>query len=397
MHLDVPTLLFAGGLIGGMSFLILLTGWAYIRVERSLLWWAAATFAYTTAVVLITVDLGAPRPIVVLASLAIMNISPPLIWAGARSFSHRSIPWALFAAGPLIWAIMVALSPLVPHGRSAAMIAGLVVWIVYCLAAAWEFWRERAERLIARWPLITLLTIHAAVMVGGISDVVTGKLTTNGEPSFSGWFGIINIEGLFYFIGTALCIAAMAHQRREHGYVRAAETDSLTGFFTRGTFLERAHRLLQRCRHEASPLALLMFDLDRFKTINDTYGHAAGDEVIRAFSEVVHRTLRPNDVTGRYGGEEFAVILPGATLPAAYAIAERIRHNFAVAHVDIGSGTVSATTSGGAAVAADDMTIGNLIQAADRALYRAKNLGRNRIEQSHDADGASDDAIVRIA
>ena len=86
---------------------------------------------------------------------------------------------------------------------------------------------------------------------------------------------------------------------------------------------------MERCRHECAPVSVMMFDLDRFKAVNDTHGHAVGDDVLRKFSEVLAKALRPNDVFGRIGGEEFAVVLPGSGIEAACVRAERIRASFA--------------------------------------------------------------------
>ncbi len=92
--------------------------------------------------------------------------------------------------------------------------------------------------------------------------------------------------------------------------------------------MQQAGSVIERCRQEREPVSLLMLDLDRFKLINDTHGHAVGDAVIRKFCEVVAETLRPNDVFGRLGGEEFAVVLPGLSLNSAWVRAERIRSKF---------------------------------------------------------------------
>ncbi len=277
--------------------------------------------------------------------------------------------------------------------------AGFVVWIAYCLASSWELWRGRTEHLTARWPLIGLLIIHSVIIIGGLTDVLAGRLAqAGGAPSFDGWFGIINIEGIAYFMGTAICMAGLAQQRRENRSVHAAHFDSMTGIINRGPFLERAARLLERCQRNDAPLAFVMFDLDRFKSINDTHGHLAGDKVIRTFVEAARRALRPNDILGRFGGEEFAVVLPGTNLEAAYVIAERIRHNFTAATIEIGDALVTATVSGGVAQATPAGAILDVIAAADGALYRAKNLGRNRVERVK-RDGADDgqDNIIRVA
>ena len=108
-----------------------------------------------------------------------------------------------------------------------------------------------------------------------------------------------------------------------------ARTDPLTGIANRAAFLENAGRVLDRCRRDSAPVSVMMFDLDRFKAINDRYGHAVGDAVIRKFCEIATAALRPNDVFGRMGGEEFAVVLPGSSIEAACARAERIRNSFA--------------------------------------------------------------------
>jgi diguanylate cyclase (GGDEF)-like protein len=128
---------------------------------------------------------------------------------------------------------------------------------------------------------------------------------------------------------------------------------------------------------------VMMFDLDRFKTINDTHGHAAGDAVIRRFCESVIAILRPNDVFGRLGGEEFAVMLPGSGIEAAHVRAERIRVSFAENCQFIQNRQVNATVSGGVAMnVSAEQTLDALLEISDVALYDAKTGGRNRIKRA---------------
>jgi len=140
---------------------------------------------------------------------------------------------------------------------------------------------------------------------------------------------------------------------------------------------------LMRTRFARQPVALLMFDLDQFKSINDRYGHHAGDEVLTAFCKVATSHMRPADLFGRIGGEEFASLLPDTGLQDAVWLAERVRGAFAAASHNVGKHIFSSTVSIGVAVADDGHSdLSALLDAADQALYRAKALGRNRVEPS---------------
>jgi diguanylate cyclase (GGDEF)-like protein len=123
-----------------------------------------------------------------------------------------------------------------------------------------------------------------------------------------------------------------------------------------------------------------MFDLDKFKSINDRFGHAVGDEVIKRFAEIVVASLRAADIVGRLGGEEFAAIVPGDRDVAAL-IGERVRANFEIAGVQFCEFRIEATVSIGAACTTDAVpALVDMIERADAALYRAKTTGRNRVE-----------------
>ena len=126
-----------------------------------------------------------------------------------------------------------------------------------------------------------------------------------------------------------------------------------------------------------------MFDLDRFKSINDRYGHQAGDEVLTAFCRLATSHLRPSDLFGRIGGEEFASLLPDTGRQDAIWLAERVRAAFEAASHNVGEHIFSSTVSIGVAIADDGHSdLSALLNAADQALYRAKALGRNRVEPS---------------
>jgi diguanylate cyclase (GGDEF)-like protein/PAS domain S-box-containing protein len=166
----------------------------------------------------------------------------------------------------------------------------------------------------------------------------------------------------------------------QQGLHALAHTDELTGIDNRRRFLQRADDELGRSRRYGLPAALLMIDLDHFKAINDSLGHAAGDAVLRSFASTGRMVLRQSDIFGRIGGEEFAALLPHATLEGACAIGERLLELVRGSPVVCTAATVPYTVSVGVSVATPGgQTMQELMAAADRALYQAKRQGRDRL------------------
>jgi diguanylate cyclase (GGDEF)-like protein len=157
--------------------------------------------------------------------------------------------------------------------------------------------------------------------------------------------------------------------------------DALTGLFNRRFMEESLSREVARAGRRGEALAVAMIDLDGFKRFNDLYGHEAGDEVLRAFGEFLRGRTRGSDVACRYGGEEFALILPGATLDDAAARAEEIRRQAKLLHVRLGDRSLGPVTLsvGVAALPDHGLSPGDLLRAADHALYEAKTSGRDRV------------------
>ena len=155
--------------------------------------------------------------------------------------------------------------------------------------------------------------------------------------------------------------------------------DGLTGVNNKRFLMETLEREIPRARRHMRPLTLVMFDIDHFKHINDTYGHLAGDYVLKELAQLVKGRLRPDDVLGRYGGEEFAVVLPETDLNGGVAIAEELRtlvqdHSFVFEQERI-----SVTVSLGVATLREDNDVTSFIKSADERLYAAKRDGRNRV------------------
>ena len=158
-----------------------------------------------------------------------------------------------------------------------------------------------------------------------------------------------------------------------------AEHDVLTGIWNRGALMDLLKRELERSLRSQSGPAVMMLDVDHFKQINDTYGHLTGDAVLREVAHRITRVVRPYDLVGRYGGEEFVLVLPNCDLGQSYKSAERVRLAIASDPIPAFGSEILVTASIGATVAASSaITATELLAAADSALYQAKHAGRNR-------------------
>lgn len=159
----------------------------------------------------------------------------------------------------------------------------------------------------------------------------------------------------------------------------SASHDHLTRLLNRHALFDRLSAEMVRAEREGAPLTLALLDLDHFKSINDTYGHLVGDDVLKAVAREIPKELRPYDVVGRYGGEEFVVVLPGASMDEGVRVMERVRRRIASRPLNTAEGGVAVTLSVGMAEYVFGMSMDRLIGTADEALYRAKDGGRNTI------------------
>jgi diguanylate cyclase (GGDEF)-like protein len=167
---------------------------------------------------------------------------------------------------------------------------------------------------------------------------------------------------------------------RSSELLHLATTDVLTGVSNRRHFVDILEQEFARARRYDLPLAILSFDLDFFKRINDGYGHAVGDQALISFAQVAQRGLREMDLLGRLGGEEFAILLPNTLATDALAVAERVREGVAEISIPTDNGTLKFTTSVGVTeMQSIDSSIDDLLLRADNALYEAKAAGRNRV------------------
>ncbi|HZQ19785.1 MAG TPA: diguanylate cyclase [Terriglobales bacterium] len=209
-----------------------------------------------------------------------------------------------------------------------------------------------------------------------VSGDLSLRLETRGEDELSELAGTVNA------MLSAIQKAKFELLQAQESLRFHAEHDSLTGVLNRRAIRDVLRRELARCRRENQTLGVMLADVDHFKRINDHYGHGAGDAVLLTVVQRISSTLRPYDLVGRYGGEEFLIVAPGCDLELTQKLAERIRSAVGDVSVDLGSEKVTVTLSVGVTLGTSDSDPEFLVAAADSGMYQAKRQGRNRVEAS---------------
>jgi diguanylate cyclase (GGDEF)-like protein len=303
-----------------------------------------------------------------------------LMWKAARSFEGRHTPLAWVLAGAALWLAACLVDGFYESVAARIMLSSAMIGI-YLLLCAVEIWNAQDRELISRWPAIVLLALHGAMFLLRVPFVHMVPFPGGVLPPASSWFPLGMFEIMFHIFCMSVLLVNMAKERAELRQRQNSLIDPLTGVANRRAFFERGGEILRRAQTDGQPVVLLMFDLDRFKSINDTFGHQAGDQVLSRFCDVARGAMRSRDLFGRFGGEEFAALMPGMSLRVASAIAEDIRAAFSRTPIRIGSENASVTVSVGLAASSDSgRSLDQLFTAADRALYRAKAKGRNCVE-----------------
>jgi diguanylate cyclase (GGDEF)-like protein len=366
--------------------LLLLSWLQHRRVIALALWGSGFILASIATTLIIVLRNTIPDVWSIIVGNALLAAAYGILWSGARTLDGKNVSIVLALTGVILWLIACSIGPVYarPEARATVMAA---VGIVYTLVTALELWRGRAHE-VWRWPVIVLLLAHAAAIPVHIPLAGTWS---HPDPSDLDLLTFAIFEASFVSFCAAYLFGGLAKDRITARYRRESLTDPLTGVANRRGFLERGERLLTRARFAREPAALILFDLDHFKTINDEFGHGTGDEALVAFCRLATAELRANDLFGRIGGEEFASLLLNTTSQDAIWLAERVRAAVESASQSVGKNTIRVTVSVGVALsndAAADLT--GLLKAADQALYRAKEAGRNRVEaSSYPAERAS--------
>ncbi len=384
MTLDIATLFVVTVFTLAVSGCLLLFTWLQSRSNRALAWWGATFLLFAPAAALFggRGAMGEFWSIHFANSLLMLGYG--MMWTGARVFEGRKPMLAIAAFGAALWFTACLVPGFLKSDPARLTLATGIIW-TYSFLFVRELWLGRHERLVSRWPVMGLVLLHALLFPVRIPAVLAMEFPLSSAPS-SLFTSLVVFAPLFYAFAIVFLMMALTKERAELSQREAATNDPLTGIANRRGFAERAQRAAARAARDGLPVTLLQFDLDNFKGINDRFGHRMGDRILALFSECATHTLRPLDLIGRMGGDEFVALLPGVAPETALQIAERVRNAFALAAREVDGCRVEATVSIGTASAMHgNYDFDLLCSTADTALYRAKRRGRNRIEQGRAA------------
>jgi diguanylate cyclase (GGDEF)-like protein len=378
MNLDVNTLFLVTVYVETMLGLLLLFAWAQNTAITAVAWWGLSHLLRAASVTLFGLYGAVPDLISIdLANAILLAVT----WMGARLFDHRKPQYVLLFAGAAVWLIACRIPGFAASLDMRVLLSSGTI-TAYTWATGFEFWRGRSDPLVSRWPAIIMLFAHGALYVlrTPLGDLLPW-LTRNNPVLGSVWLSALSFEALLFTISIAFILLAMAKERAEQRHKTAALVDSLTGISNRRAFLEEGEEHLNRQTNDPRPTAVMLLDLDHFKSINDRHGHPIGDRVLEIFAKVTSSCLRRSDLFGRLGGEEFAALLYDTDRERALAVAEQIRTSFAAVSCEVEGRPVGGTVSIGIVIAYDAMLgLSAHLAQADHALYRAKDAGRNRVE-----------------
>jgi diguanylate cyclase (GGDEF)-like protein len=375
--LDYTTLFVVAICVTGLLGLLLLFAWTQDRV-CALAWWGCAYLIGGASVVIWSFEPYVSPPLPLGIATAILFVACGMMWSAARLFHGRAVLWSAMSGGAAVWLAACLVPEFVQSGMARIVLSSLIV-STYTFLTAVELHRERRKHQLRRRLAIVMPTLHGLVFLIPIPLATLLPNETGFVALTGGWLAVFTLEVMLYLVGTAFIVLVLTKERSVRIHQDAASTDELTGILNRRGFMSGARRLIEQFAERRQPVTVLAFDLDHFKSINDHYGHAVGDEAIRLFASVASTNMRLTDVLGRLGGEEFVAVLPGSASEAAVA-AERVRAAFETAGMTVGNLPLGATVSVGVASGEPGSDVISLMAAADRALYNAKAKGRNRIE-----------------
>lgn len=371
MIFHLPTIVAFGSLMTGLLGGLLLLLWLESRTEKEVAWWGLSYACIALGLAMFAAGQGRPSW-VAFGGNAFMLWGAGFAWAGVRTLAGRSARWEVMFAAGFLWLLACAV-PAFWESANFRIFLRSILGSFHAFLLFAEFISINDKKVLTLWLAAALAGLHG--IANGVFGI-TAALMRVGNAVNAYDFPIVPLiamEGIGYSLLMGFTLLAHSKERMAARHRSAALTDPLTGLLNRRGFAGEASKTLA----SASATALLVFDLDHFKQLNDRFGHPAGDQALKIFARVAAKSLRPGDLIARLGGEEFAALLTKVDADTALTVANRIRATFAREAAIVGDG--AASVSVGVAMVRDSADLDALLSEADAALYRAKALGRNRV------------------
>jgi len=340
----------------GWSLLALMTGFTVIGLQESL----NRALANVVGNTLLT-----------MAAVLLLHTAKRM-----RGLAEPRLPWLLV---PLVAVVSLVWTEVwdefkVRSVLTTGLIAGLLLWAAYVVGRNPPLDARRAHRIAA----VTIGAYAAIMAIRSVLTLLREQRAGILQPTAFDVFSLLAFQA--FAVSATLGLMWIEIQRLEGELKRLAAHDSLTGLLTRGAFVDLFERDVSRSRRSGEPFTLALLDLDHFKQLNDGHGHPFGDEILRRTAQQLRSGIRTHDVLGRYGGEEFALLMPGLAKEAGVRAAERVRGHVEALKLEHDHTRLHLTISAGvAAFPQDGVDWESLLTAADAALYEAKASGRNRV------------------
>lgn len=381
----IPTLLLMvvfSSIVTAASVAVVSGGQARDGLRR----WSAALLASAIGHTLLLLRGQVPDVLsVVLANFLLSGALVTLLSAIYRFQGRKVSLWRLLASPVLVVVFVTVFS-------ENFLMRVIFVNSILTLQALWMLMvtLDRRHPTVGRGPWLVVVGLAVASSLWGTRAMVAAFFGDDATSILQGstWQVLTFMSTFFLILVSSIGFVFMSRDRADELNRRMATLDSLTGVANRRSLIAALERDVARAVRTDKPIAVMMLDIDHFKNINDRYGHPAGDKVICCVVNVLLQSLRAGDFVGRYGGEEFMLVLPDTALDGAQALAGKLCKAVAASRCEFekvqGTGvtvTVSIGVYGGSLDAGDSCEM--LIEAADRALYRAKTNGRNRVEVAH--------------
>ena len=372
MNLDPRSMIAMAGLMSAvMAIVLLFMRRHYPPSIRGVGAWAAAPLLWLASTILFSARGLIPDWLSLVLANQLLVLGTVTYYMGTRSFMGQPVvwrPWIWMMAGSTL--VFILLTYWLPHYAMRIGFFTVVMGAIYLVQM--RFMLRHCDRNFPERLVEVVLALHMVVLSVRLTSILAGKAGADlMEPSLfqTLYIGAYALTVLMLSIGAVLMATDRLRTELEH----LATHDSLTNTLNRRALLQRCEDELERAQRYGNGPSIMMVDLDNFKAVNDTRGHQHGDAVLVHFSERTRQVLRRADRLGRYGGEEFLVLLPGADQAAALGVAQRIHAALSSGHsldCEVSIGLTSWTGS--------HETLDAMLSRADAALYRAKNEGRNR-------------------